>query len=50
VIRYYLSNNNEMCYSTKIDNFSPTKQGLSRSKPALVIHPMSLFQKKKKFF
>jgi len=26
MIRQYLSNNNEMCYSTKINNFSPTKR------------------------
>ena len=28
MIGHYLSSNNEMCYSTKINNFSPTKQGL----------------------
>ena len=28
MIGHYLSSNNEMYYSTKINNFSPTKQGL----------------------
>ena len=28
MIGYYLSSNNEMCYSTKIQTFSRTKQGL----------------------
>ena len=27
MIGHYLSNNNEMWYSTKTNNFSPTKQG-----------------------
>ena len=27
MIGHYLSSNNEMCYSTKTNNFSPTKQG-----------------------
>ena len=26
---YYLSSDNEMCYSTKTNNFSPTKQDLN---------------------
>jgi len=30
MIEYYLSSNNEMCYNTKTNNFSPTKQGLSQ--------------------
>ena len=29
MIKYYLSSNNKMCYSIKINNFSPTKQDLS---------------------
>ena len=31
MIRYYLSSNNEMCYSTKIQFFSPTKHTLTSS-------------------
>ena len=27
MIGHYLSSNNEMCYSIKTNNFSPTKQG-----------------------
>ena len=29
MIGHYLSSDNEMCYSTKTNNFSPTKQGLN---------------------
>ena len=29
MIGHYLSSNNEIYYSTKTNNFSPTKQGLS---------------------
>ena len=30
MIKYYLSNNNEICYSTKTQTFSRTKQGLGK--------------------
>ena len=30
MIGHYLSSNNKMCYSIKINNFSPTKQSLKR--------------------
>ena len=37
MIRYYLSSNNEMCYSTKINNFSPNNK--QQSKHACTVHP-----------
>jgi hypothetical protein len=36
MIRHYLSSNNEICYGTKINNFSPTKQNLSLPSPTCV--------------
>ena len=42
MIGHYLSSNNEICYSTKTNNFSPTKQGLLHD--VLVGGPVLLFE------
>jgi len=36
MIGYYLSSNNEMCYSTKIQTFSRTKRSLSETGQQMV--------------